>query len=100
MLEGLAVRDSLRRITHHELHFAPRENEGMAEIENSLHWVMDMVFRDDECRVRVGNTAANFVTLRHMAHNLARRGAGKISIRARRRAAAWDDEYLLSLAAA
>lgn len=69
-------------------------------IENSLHWVMDMVFRDDDCRVRAGNAAANFATLRHMAHNLARRAPGKMSIRARRKAAAWDDEYLLSLAAA
>jgi predicted transposase YbfD/YdcC len=69
-------------------------------IENSLHWVMDMVFRDDDCRVREGNAAANFVTLRHMAHNLTRRAPGKMSIRARRKAAAWDDEYLLSLAAA
>jgi len=69
-------------------------------IENSLHWVMDMVFRDDDCRVREGNAAANFATLRHMAHNLARRPPGKMSIRARRKAAAWDDEYLLSLAAA
>jgi predicted transposase YbfD/YdcC len=68
-------------------------------IENSLHWVMDMVFRDDDCRVREGNAAANFATLRHMAHNLARRAPGKMSIRARRKAAAWDDEYLLSLAA-
>ena len=69
-------------------------------IENSLHWVMDMVFRDDDSRVREGNAAANFATLRHMAHNLARRAPGKMSIRARRKAAAWDDDYLLSLAAA
>jgi len=69
-------------------------------IENSLHWVMDMVFRDDDSRVREGNAAANFAALRHMAHNLARRAPGKMSIRARRKAAAWDDDYLLSLAAA
>jgi predicted transposase YbfD/YdcC len=69
-------------------------------IENSLHWVMDVVFRDDDCRVREGNAATNFATLRHMAHNLARRAPGKMSIRARRKAAAWDDDYLLSLAAA
>jgi hypothetical protein len=61
---------------------------------------MDMVFRDDDCRVREGNAAANFATLRHMAHNLARRAPGKMSIRARRKAAAWDDDYLLSLAKA
>ena len=69
-------------------------------IQNSLDWVMDMVFRDDDCRVREGNAAANFVTLKHMAHNLTRRAPGKMSIRARRKAAAWDDDYLLSLAAA
>ncbi len=69
-------------------------------IENSLHRVMDMVFFDDDCRVREGNAAASFATLRHMVHNLARRAPGKMSIRARRKAAAWDDEYLLSLAAA
>ena len=66
--------------------------------ENSLHW--DMVFRDDDCRVREGNAAANFVTLRHMALNFARRASGKMSIRAKRKAAAWDDEYLQCLAAA
>jgi predicted transposase YbfD/YdcC len=69
-------------------------------IENSLHWVMDTIFRDDNCRVREGNAAANFATLRHMAHNLARHAPGKMSIRARRKAAAWDDDYLLNLAAA
>ena len=69
-------------------------------IENSLHWVMDMVFRDDECRVRTENAPANFVTLKHMAHNLARKAPGKDSIRLRRKTASWDDEYLVSLIAA
>lgn len=69
-------------------------------IENSLHWVMDMVFRDDECRVRTDNAPANFATFRHMAYNLARKAPGKDSIRLRRKTAAWDDEYLASLIAA
>ena len=45
-------------------------------IENSLHWVMDMIFRDDESRLRNGNTPANLAAIRHMAQNLirARRG--------------------------
>ena len=46
-------------------------------IENSLHWVMDMIFRDDECRVRTDHAPANFTTIKHMAHNLLRRPAGK-----------------------
>ena len=45
-------------------------------IENSLHWVMDMVFRDDECRVRTDHAPANFTTLKHMAHNLIRQAPG------------------------
>lgn len=69
-------------------------------VENSLHWVMDMVFRDDECRVRTSHAPANFTTLKHMAHNLIRKAPGKHSIRLRRKAAAWDDNYLASLIAA
>ena len=69
-------------------------------IENSLHWVMDMTFRDDECRIRTDNAPANFTTLRHMAQNLYRKAPGKASLRLRRLTAAWDDEYLASLIAA
>jgi predicted transposase YbfD/YdcC len=66
-------------------------------IENSLHWVMDMVFRDDECRVRTDHAAANFTTIKHMALNLLRRLPGKQSLRGRRKAASWDDDFLASL---
>jgi len=69
-------------------------------VENSLHWVMDMVFRDDECRVRTDHAPANFTTLKHMAHNLIRQAPGKDSIRLRRKTAAWDDDFLASLLAA
>jgi predicted transposase YbfD/YdcC len=69
-------------------------------IENSLHWVMDMIFRDDECRIRTDHAPANFTTLKHMAHNLIRRAPGKDSFRLKRKVAAWDDEFLASLIAA
>jgi predicted transposase YbfD/YdcC len=69
-------------------------------IENSLHWVMDMVFRDDECRVRTDHAPANFTTIKHMALNLLKRPAGKQSIRGRRKAAGWDDDFLASLVTA
>jgi predicted transposase YbfD/YdcC len=69
-------------------------------IENSLHWVMDMVFRDDECRVRTENAPANFTTLKHMANNLIRKAPGKDSQRLKRITAAWDDDFLASLVAA
>ena len=44
-------------------------------VENSLHWVLDMVFRDDECRLRTDHAPANFTTIKHMALNLIRTGA-------------------------
>jgi predicted transposase YbfD/YdcC len=69
-------------------------------VENSLHWVMDMIFRDDECRVRTDHAPANFTTLKHMAHNLIRKAPGKDSLRLRRKVAAWDDDFLASLIAA
>jgi predicted transposase YbfD/YdcC len=48
---------------------------------HSLHWVMDMTFRDDECRIRTENAPENVVTLKHMALNLARRKKGRDSVR-------------------
>jgi len=66
-------------------------------IENSLHWVMDMVFRDDECRVRTEHAPANFTTIKHMAHNLIRKAPGKDSLRLKRKVAAWDDDFLASI---
>lgn len=68
-------------------------------VENSLHWVMDMVFRDDECRLRTDHAPANFTTIKHIALNLMRRGPGKDSLRLKRKVAAWDDTYLASLIA-
>ena len=69
-------------------------------VENSLHWVMDMIFRDDECRIRSNQAPANFTTLKHMAHNLIRKAPGKDSLRLKRKTAAWDDDYLANLIAA
>jgi predicted transposase YbfD/YdcC len=79
---------------------AERQGEAIRShwgIENSHHWVMDMLFRDDECRIRTANAPANFATIKHMAGNLLRQGAGKQSLRVKRRLAAWDDDYLVSL---
>lgn len=68
-------------------------------IENSLHWVLDMVFRDDECRLRTDHAPANFTTVKHMAHNLIRKDPTKASLRLKRKIAAWDDDFLVSLLA-
>jgi hypothetical protein len=69
---------------------------------HSLHWVLDMIFRDDECRVRTDHAPANFTTIKHMAHNLLRSAPGapgKDSLRLRRKLAAWDDNFLAGLIA-
>jgi predicted transposase YbfD/YdcC len=73
---------------------------GHWSVENSLHWTMDMIFRDDECRIRTDHAPANFTTVKHMALNLIRRAPGKDSLRLRRKVAAWDDDFLAGIVAA
>ena len=67
---------------------------GHWSIENSLHWVMDVVFHDDECRIRKKNGPANFVTLKHMTQNMLKSLPGKMSMRVKRKRAGWDDDFL------
>ncbi len=69
-------------------------------IENGLHWVLDMAFREDECRVRAGNGAENFVVLRQIVVNLLKREqTAKVGIKAKRMKAGWDERYLLKVLA-
>jgi predicted transposase YbfD/YdcC len=63
-------------------------------VENSLHWVLDMSFRDDESRVRTNNAPAIFAIIRHITANLLRLAPGKDSINLKRKTANWDDKYL------
>ena len=71
------------------------------EIENKVHWVLDITFREDDCRVRKGNGPQNFAVLRHIALNLLRReSTAKCSIQAKRLKAGWDHDYLLKVLAA
>ena len=65
-------------------------------IENRVHWVLDLSFREDESRVRVGNSAENLSVVRHLALNLLRQDRTiKASIKSKRKRAGWDNDYLL-----
>lgn len=67
-------------------------------IENSLHWVLDVLFREDYCRKRKDNAAENFNIIRKMALNIIRnKKDGKKSLRRKRLMAAWDIDYLENL---
>ena len=69
-------------------------------IENALHWVLDVTFREDDSRVRDQRAARNLAVLRRMAINLVGRdGSTKASVRARRKRAAWDNDDMLQLLA-
>ena len=65
------------------------------QVENCLHWVLDITFRQDDCRIRKANAAASFATVNHVAINLLKRVPGKkMSVPQKRRSAAWDDDYM------
>jgi len=64
-------------------------------IENGLHWVLDVVFREDDSRVRAGHAGANLAMIRKAAVALLRNAPGKGSGVTKRLKAGWDDEYLL-----
>ena len=67
-------------------------------IENRLHWVLDVAFREDDARIRTGHGAENFAVLRHIALNLIngerslRRG-----VKGKRLKAGWDNDYLATI---
>ena len=67
-------------------------------IENSLHWVLDVTFREDDSRVRYRTAARNLALLRKIALNLvAADRSRQTSLRGRRKKAAWNDDYMLRI---
>ncbi len=70
---------------------------GHWDIENSLHWVLDVGFNEDQSRLRKGFGAKNMAVVRHFALNLVRSAKDKKSIKLRRKRAGWAPTYLEQL---
>lgn len=67
-------------------------------IENSCHWVLDVTFNEDDCRIRRGDGAQNFAILRRIALNLVKQEkSDKSSVRLKRLRAGWSTDYLQKL---
>jgi len=67
-------------------------------IENSCHWVLDVAFNEDHCRIRKNNGSQNFAILRRIALNLLKgEPTAKVGVAAKRLKAAWDTQYLTTV---
>lgn len=66
-------------------------------VENTFHWTMDVVFGEDNARMRLDDAPENFAVIRHIALNLLKRHPAKLSIKRKRFRAALDDDFLLQL---
>ena len=63
-------------------------------VENSLHWVLDVNFRDDDCRIRKRNAPANFTAVKRATLNALKKAPSKESIKSKRLLAGWDNNFL------
>jgi predicted transposase YbfD/YdcC len=65
------------------------------QIENGLHWVLDIAFREDESQIRKNHAPQNMAVLRHLALNLLKQETSvKVGIAAKRKMVGWDNDYL------
>ena len=98
------LRDRCRRDTRFFISSRPLSAKALAEavrahwqIENALHWVLDVTFDDDGSRLRTGHGAKNMAIVRHFALNIVRSANDKLSLKTRRKKAGWSPDYLASL---
>ncbi|WP_284047070.1 ISAs1 family transposase [Halomonas llamarensis] len=67
------------------------------DIENSLHWVLDVTFKEDDSRTRCGHGAENLSLVRKLALNLIEKAPTKGSKKGKRKQAGWNDDHLLAI---
>jgi predicted transposase YbfD/YdcC len=68
-------------------------------VENNLHWVLDVVFREDDSRIRKGHAAENMAMLRRLTLSLLNQDKSKGSLKGKRKRAGWDNDFLLQVLA-
>jgi predicted transposase YbfD/YdcC len=66
-------------------------------IENGLHWILDVSFDEDRCRMRTDHSAENMALLRRLALSLLKQHGGKGSVRGKRKRSGWDDRVLVEI---
>lgn len=67
-------------------------------IENQLHWILDVAFNEDDCRIKKDNAPENLAIIRHIALNLLNQEKHlKKGIKRKRNLAGWDNEYLMEI---
>jgi predicted transposase YbfD/YdcC len=106
-IRGIPGRGKVTAEIRHYLSSAALPPEALAAavrnhwgIENGLHWVLDVTFREDASRVRERNAARNLALLRKVALNLARADTTlKASLKGKRKYAGWDDAFMATLIA-
>jgi predicted transposase YbfD/YdcC len=106
-IRGIPGRGKVTAEIRHYLSSAKVAPEALAiairnhwQIENGLHWVLDVTFREDACRVRERNAARNLALLRKIALNLARADTSlKASLKGKRKYAGWDNSFMATLIA-
>ncbi len=99
------IGDKITRETRYYISSLPNDVKRFAStvrdhwtIENQLHWVLDIAFREDDNRVRDRNAAANLAILRRFALSLLKQEkTAKVGIKTKRKRAGWNDDYLLTL---
>lgn len=68
------------------------------QVENGLHWVLDIAFREDESHIRKDHAPQNMALMRQLVLNLLKQETtAKVGIAAKRKMAGWDNLYLLKV---
>src|SRR5690348_5216451 len=104
-IRGIPGRGKVKAEVRHYLSSARLPPEALAaairnhwRVENGLHWVLDVVFREDASRVRERNAGTNLALLRKIALNLVRADTTlKASLKGKRKYAGWDDAFMAAL---